>query len=429
MNNIVPPKKKKRFERWAFALAIYDENSQKFLFGKRGNCRREYVGTWSLPSTSISADQYQSVIQGKPSKSALALIHEISFSGKRPSWKIIGSISGDRVRHHYDFHMMVLLVRSIPNVELSAKYSEFRWATIGDALELAHGRVGTCVSLLAQYMIDNGNLDPAVSYLELSPDLWRDRDNLSKYSDESLWERAAGDYRLMKMGDTGSDGARVRSIILNKYWDEFICSLETGTALLDVGSGSGELIQTARNRGLNAIGVDLGAAANSTDVLVGNALNLSRQWGPETFDTITLNLVVQWICDLERLVKSIRQVIRSSGLVCISFTPIEYARPGHFVSPKASGESWGWCSDYGISRNPRLTMVNRTVGPVRFYPRTANAYIRSFGAFRLRCVDARYLFLDSYLQDGALGEILNANPLLARHLSVPAFQTLTFRAE
>lgn len=92
--------------------------------------------------------------------------------------------------------------------------------------------------------------------------------------------------------------------------------------LLDVGAGPGFLISAARDRGWDAIGLDLNPwaakyAREELGVQVGTETFIDAAFAPATFDAVTMMDLIEHVGDPSELVREAARVIKPGGLLVI----------------------------------------------------------------------------------------------------------------
>lgn len=146
-------------------------------------------------------------------------------------------------------------------------------------------------------------------------------------------------------------------------------------------------------------------------------------YGPQAFSRVVLNLVCQWLPNLDSAVGAVAEVTQLGGRVLVTLVPPEFSKNGHFSGRVVSGH---WLIDKPVRRKPFLTMINRMVGPLWFFPRTTPEYLTTFAKFQLYCRRAEYIFIDSLLTDLEKETLFKERPLLERHREIPAFLAIEF---
>ena len=107
----------------------------------------------------------------------------------------------------------------------------------------------------------------------------------------------------------------------------------------------------------------------------------------------------------------------------VTTVPPEFAKNGRWA--RAAGD-YEWVVTEPLRRSPLLVMVNRTVGPVWYFPRTMPEYIETFTSAGFLCSHAQYLFIDSLLDDEETARLFQDRPDLMRHAKIPVFLVLEF---
>jgi SAM-dependent methyltransferase len=298
-----------------------------------------------------------------------------------------------------------------------------------EMLRASGRRFGTCCSLYFQGLINRGSITPTCTYLELPPDLADSDRALEEYTQEDLWKLAAPNYSLLVHGQTGGEGCLLRDLVLDRFLDQLAKSpIVHGRNVLDVGCGEGRLLAKLRPQTRNVVGLelveDVTPSLGVLDCIVrGSVYDAPRLLGRDKFDLAVMNLLVFWLADLDLALRSVSEVLAPGGQLVITTTPPEFTKNGDWV---LTGGAYNWIVTVPLRRDRMLTMINRAVGPLWFYPRSSAEILDAAGKNGLRCSGAENLYLDSYLSREELSQVLLNHPSLRRHQMLPAFTTFTF---
>src|SRR5205085_5208840 len=164
-----------------------------------------------------------------------------------------------------------------------------------------------------------------------------------------------------------------------------------------------------RIKGLTVKGIDVNVSDEdelSGDFFRGSILESSKIFTGQRFSLILLNLVVEWLADLDELLDSVKALIAPEGTVLVTVQPPEFTKNGRWLLTSRP--------EMAISeptrRQPFLTMLNRGVGPVWYYPHSTPDIISAFGGAGFGCVRSEYIFLDGYLTESEKTELLTRKP-------------------
>lgn len=415
-----------------FALAaLFRTGEDNYLFGLRSEALDEYPGKWSLPSVIISETDFLQIrTTGRVPQTAFDKLCQKCFENRFPT-ELRYLRSGTREREGYRLHLALVHAElDQPPLPKKTKYQRLEAASIHEVLAREHGLVGACISLLIQEMVEAGKLEPAIRYLEIPPHLAVQSVDINKLSPTDLWKLAIPNYSLLRAGESGSDGELIRSRIVDQYITRRISGLEkVKTSILDVGCGDGGLVSQLAKNGYRCSGVDIDPDPlgrhedENLDLRCLRAEDLGTSFRRSSFSLVIMNLVVQWIQNLEGVIRSLALVTRPNARIVVTLVPPEFSKNGHWDQ---SSDTFDWVIDQPIRRGPFLTMINRTVGPVWYFPRTIPDYINAFSRAGMPCVYSEYLYIDSFLDDDELDQLYSRRPDLKRHERIPAFLVLEF---
>lgn len=125
--------------------------------------------------------------------------------------------------------------------------------------------------------------------------------------------------------------------------------VDSGTRLLDVGCGAGDALTVARQRGVDAVGVDPDPPSNTTRVVRGDATALPVRDG--SVDVLLAECVL-CLTDLPIALGEAHRVLESGGRLALSDVVVDGERP---AIPKQMAEAL--CLDGARSRDPLLMEV------------------------------------------------------------------------
>jgi SAM-dependent methyltransferase len=416
--------------RYVIAIAI-EQGDNRTLFAHRSPAwDHEYKGYWSLPSLEVSRYEFEKCVEASELATETAvLISKARFEGM-PIHEGRLLISGTRQRTDYLLYMAICTVafNHLP-LDLSPKYDKHEFFTPEQMLEASGRRIGTCCSLYFQGLINRGCIAPTCTYLEIPPDIADSGRPLEKYTPDELWKLAAPNYSLLIRGLTGGEGHLLRNLILDRFLGEFIDQHVTPDAkVIDVGCGEGRFLENLRRKTNRAVGLELVDAISPSPTALecifhGSAYEAPRLIERADFDLAVMNLLVFWLADLDSAFEAIGKLLIPGGHVLLTSTPPEFTKNGNWVLKNGN---YNWITTGALRRDRMLTMINRSVGPVWFYPRSTANILDSAAKTGLRCDGATDLYLDSFLTRQELEKVLQQYPYLRRHQILPAFCALTF---
>jgi SAM-dependent methyltransferase len=425
--------------RHAIALAIFAGDSYTVVAGKRANLPgKEYSGYWSIPTQRVSADEYQQTLNGHPSDEMIERLLDRKLA-RIPLRDIRILKVGERSREDYDLKMIVLGCNMDSQIPSKTDYYDpIQEMDALSILKLNGYRCGTCVSLLCQYLVDIQVVDPGLEYFELSPTLANSTLPLEEHTPEELWKLAAGDYELLLSGKLGGDGLEVRTVTLDKALQRHLNQLTLSTTrFLDVGCGDGSITEQMHRRTHQAYGIDLHiskrshdygkeANINNLNLVEGSIYSLDEQFPENSFDLVLLNLVVQWLPDLDHALIQLHHVIAPQGRVVVTLTSPHATHCGQWRLD--DNNKYVWEYDRRIPEK-KLVMLNRMVGPLWFFGRSIITLVNAFKARAFQLISGEEIFLDSYLSHIELESFLSKWPAFRRSLVLPPFTILEFAAE
>lgn len=414
-------------ENTKYAFAFELRVGEQIAFGQRQFSKDEYPGWWSLPSTSIARELFESTSQDgvlSASETDKILNRKLGFTCGLPAY-----VLGRSVRKRSGYLLRMLLLSLSPTKEIpasSAKYQSVRLLTIQELLKLTDGRVSTCVSTLLQSLAETEQIAPDPTILELSPMLAESAVPVDQLAPAELWRQAAPNFELLIKGELGGDGHLIRASSIDRHIRTIIDRLSPTTTILDLGCGDGNLIRYMRSRGLAAKGLDVNVSDEdelSGNFFRGSIFDSSQIFGGQQFSLLILNLVVEWLPDLDQLLASIKALAAPESTVLVTLQPPEFTKNGRWLLTSRPE----MVIYEPIRRQPLLTMLNRGVGPVWYYPHSTPDIISAFGRAGFGCVRSEYIFLDGYLTESEKRELLRTKPYLRRLVSFPIFLSMEFR--
>ena len=406
-----------------FAFVFCFNHEGKYLFGKRHESRNEYPKMWSLPSLTVDKNVYSSISIGDIITSETVAELFCAKYGKALPNDLMVIRSTKRVRKEYNISISICLSGELIEPSASDKYSEFHWLTIEEVLERNSNKTGTCLSLLIQEEIENNNIRQNINFIEVQPEMLGEKP-IETWTDDELWLSCASNYSLLKEGLASSDGDLVREISIDRFLESHLLQLPHDKKIIDIGCGNGELVHFLDKNQYSVSGFDLSPdvsekyCSEKSLFKKGTIHNLSKIYNNDNFDVIVLNLVCNWIKNLDLLIKEIKSISSSNAVIYITMTAPEFSKNGTW---NRESENPQWIIEQPIRRSPFLTMINRGIGPVRFYPHSTPEFITTFAKSGLNCTECQHVFLDSMANDKELQGLLSEKPYLKRHIYYPAF--------
>jgi SAM-dependent methyltransferase len=413
---------------YSVALVLRDAHSNLLCGRRRGLEVHDYENFWSIPSTTIQKDEYDSILAGKglSDSTTQAFMERI---GLEVQFKKV-LITGERMRLGYHLFQLVVCAqaKALPKSN-SRKYARLEYLSLEQIVQYSEGAVGTCLSLYFQHLIDNGSLSSTFEYREVSPEIADGSFIPEATSSATLWRLAAPNYALLLAGKTGTDGASMRALSLDKH----IAKLEKqwaqqGFSVLDVGCGDGALLERLLLNGVDAWGIELnqpGRESVQNHILCGDALKARDLFPEKKFNVVFANLVFEWIEDLAATLAALRQCLSEHGRIIATFTVPEFSHAGKWLNEV---DRPNWLQTKSPRRPAELVMINRCVGPVRYYPRGTDQIVMLGGKANLYVCGMKDLYLDSNLSETELTQTLGEKPQLARHILLPMFRIIEFCA-
>jgi len=410
-------------------IAKYKNNG--VLYVHRSKSSLEYKNFWSLPTITVDEETYKNILKEKNLSSEY--INKLSQE-KLGGTSIIGGelfISGVRKRTNYIINISLFNV-SLVNLpqQLNPKYDNYSILQPKEVISKNKGFCGTCISLYFQGLINNDILPSTFSYLEIPPEIADSERPIVEYTTAELWKLASPNYTLLLSDKTGGEGYLIRRLTLDRFLEDFSNNhIDQSSQVLDMGCGIGNLFKLILQKTTNISGIDLYVDFNCTDefknrIKKGDISNSDQLFENNSFDIIFLNLMVFWLPDLNSVCSCIEKILKPSGHIIVTMTHPEYTKNGEW---KKVGDDYYWITKEPLKRDRFLTMINRCVGPLWFYPKTTSELIKIFSKNNFHCVDSEEIFLNSYLSKEEVNSILLKHPSLKRHLKIPNFVVYVFK--
>jgi len=418
--------------KYAIAVAFqFAEN--KFLFVQRNKDKSEYPDLWSLPSMSIKRDEYYTLISKKQITGTLAgKFAKKCFVGFTANSIRVVKI-GDRIRKSYHLHLILAYapITLIPNVQ-SKKYQNAISCSLQEILDRTNYMIGTCISMLLSNEVskDYAAVNLSRQYIECSPEIYNSsiKKELDKISTPDLWRLNADNYNLLVNYKSGTDGSEVREVMLDRFMIKYIknnCS--NSEKLIDIGCGNGALVNMLSNQGYNIIGTDLcpnvSKDFNQSLFIEGDIEKVIPKL-KKKYSYLIFNLVLQWIEDIEGTITLLEKIISPQGRVLISLIPPEFSRNGRWIN---DGRQYLWEFENPLPTKPYMTMLNYSVGPLRYFPRATNDYINAFAKRKYNLSMVKYLYIDSMVSDSEMTQLFKVKENISRYTKIPAFLILEFK--
>ena len=410
------------------ALAIFTDENRTVLAGKKTlEEGKEYLRFWSIPSQRITQKEYRMIQDGY---SATKVIERLC--NNKLSHLSVGNIRllkfGERRWKKYDLKMLLLGCDVTGTLPIKTKYYDpIQPKSIFSILESNAFKSDTCVSLLHQYLIDVQEIEPGIDFLEIPPSINLSDRELEEYRPEELWSLAAGNYRLLTSGKLGGDGYSLRSVTLeralNRRFDRLVSA---NSKFLDIGCGDGKIVEQLRTRTPYAYGLEIQTDfdshhlddRNSKDfVVTGNIYSLKTHFADSFFDVVLLNLVIQWLPDLDLALSQLKDIVAPKGTVIVTITTPNATHCGRW---KYNNGAYIWEQNKRIPKR-KLVMINRMVGPLWFFGYSTLAILNKFQAHGFIFREGEEIFLDSYQTENDLKAFLERWPAFHRSLILPPF--------
>ncbi|HYD36428.1 MAG TPA: methyltransferase domain-containing protein [Allosphingosinicella sp.] len=407
-----------------FVLAFHVRNREgRSLFVRRREDVAEYPGFWSIPTRRVAEELFH--------RDALAFADVAPLLSRlvdlrRP--RLVGSgVVERRKRNGYDLHMRLVSIEAEGAASLAgSKYCEARWVPPADIVALFPAGGGTCAAMVVNDLIRSGRLSGAVGFVEIPPELagadpaWPDN--------SEAWKSWAFDQYVEASRTEGiKEGFLHKSVTVDRYFRRRARELsEAVGSAVDLGCGNGDYVRFLRELGIEAWGVDLRLPPIAASEPYFQALDLeSEDMGADRrYDLLTLNLVLPWIADLDGVLRRMSAIAGPRSRVLVSILAPDYAKNGdwHETDGRAC-----WLIQQPVRRAPKAAMINHSVGPLIYYPRTILDYVSAFVRRGFYCSGGSYLFIDSELTEEEKRSEGGFNrPGFDRHRDFPAFAVMEF---
>lgn len=103
--------------------------------------------------------------------------------------------------------------------------------------------------------------------------------------------------------------------------------------LLDIGSGTGDFLNQAKNLGWNCIGIEPNEKAKKIAVSKGvNFTNTLEELDNNSFDVITMWHVLEHVLDLENQIKTLKRLLKPNGTIIIAVPNYKSFDAKHYKS-------------------------------------------------------------------------------------------------
>lgn len=417
-------------KQYAIGLVIERPDGRALYVRRNSEVVSEYKRFWSMPTMAVNKAEYDTAIRSEIHSMKLLQRLATSQLGGIHLERVKFLVSGSRQRTHYLLHMAVFSAMSsvLPDKK-AEKYDDLQICTPFEFLQKNNHMCGTCVSLYFQNLVKRGDLPPTIYYLEVPPELADSKRALEDYSPEELWRLAAPNYSLLMKGNAGGEGHFIRAFTLDRFLENFINKeSRKEIRVLDLGSGDGALLEKILENTQHAYGLELVEdlpvrSAVVKHIIRGNLYNVPVTLRRKRFDWIVLNLMLHWLPDLNGACSCISSLLSNRGKVLVTVTPPEFTKNGQW---ERRDDGFTWVMTEPLRRGRSLAMINRTVGPLWFYPRSTIDVIRTFGWNGLSCISGQEIYIDSYLSPEERKNVLISHPSLVRHEMLPVFTVFVF---
>lgn len=401
---------------------LIEESDGKFLLAQRNEFQAEYPGAWSLPSRRISSDEFNSI------DSINRIAHDVLCS----IIDIEKIISFDKVaisekdRSKYSIGMMLFHVKISGKIQIKTeKYTNIEWIQPDLATNYFPNGSGMCVMMAVRYLIEINRLNSAVNIFEIPPENYGDIASL--WNNSEMWRQINFDQYVEMQGKTGVGGGYfLKEHSVDRFIKRRAGELIAGTAkrLLDVGCGGGGIVEELRTHGIEAHGCDVGIdSANTPNWIFQADIESGQGLGENRYEVVVLNLVLPWIERVDRALKNIHSICSDDAVVIATMQVPEFSKNGRFLE---IDDDISWVIEHPVRRNPFLTMINHSVGPLLYYPRTLPDYINEIISAGFIINSCRYIFLDSEMNGSELEMTLSEWPNLQRHIKFPNALVIEF---
>lgn len=212
-------------------------------------------------------------------------------------------------------------------------------------------------------------------------------------SGDAEWSKLLPSYERL-IGDTSRDSSYLRRVGLQQNVVDLLGDCTTAR-VLDVGSGSGWLLDTVRAREgyeCDCVPQNMPRPGRSFSVEDVRALSYASGF----FDAIVASLVLMWVDDLDRACRELYRVTTDRARAVIALVhPFSYrtgtvTQDGDFLVTRRYSEPF-------VLSN---LFIAGAVGPFRYFHRPLAAYLNAFSAagFRLEETHEWSLDVDDYVR-------------------------------
>jgi SAM-dependent methyltransferase len=402
--------------KFVFAFAV-ENGDGDILLAKRSRSLSDYPCAWSLPTRCVGAEEFES---GEAAlKSASGILHDLlRLEGPAQVERVS---EANRARTGYDIVMALFHVKVRGDVQLASdKYEAARWCLASGLPQEFPDGSGLSVAMLNLLLVEQKRIGIASKFYNVPPDLYGKR--LQEWDNSRIWHQTAYDQYIEMRGKDGVVGG---FFIKENTADRYVLRrsreiLADGPGrVLDIGCGDGQFVSELRERGISAFGCDIGIEESvdrpwfrKVDLTLGE-----RPWD-EQFDLVIINLVLNWVQDMNVALKVTRDSCKDDGRIIVVVPAPEYSKNGYFS--KTQGD-FSWVIDEPTRSKPFPAMINLSVGPLIYYPRSFPDYINAFAQLDLMLVNCEYIFLDTELDQKELDMALSQWPDLRRKIKFPCF--------
>jgi SAM-dependent methyltransferase len=410
-------------DRFVFAVHIRSRDGKSLLVRRRVDAA-EFPDFWSIPTKRVEEALFR---RAAVSLDELVPVVSQLSALRRPHLEATVRVDR-RKRKGYDLWMKLFTVTVDEATPLnSEKYPDCRWLDSPEIERLFPRGGGMCVAMLINGLIERGDLSTATRFVEIPPEL-ADRET-SWPSNLEVWKGWGFDQYAGSIQTGGiKDGFLQKTLTVDRYFRRRAEELRDGlTSAIDLGCGNGSFVRYLHDLGLAAVGVDVAVPPNESAGSSFHAGDLETEdiVAAGDYDLVSMNLLLPWIADLDGLLGRVRKIAAPGCRILASILAPDYAKNGDW---HPSGGRTGWLISEPVRRGPSVVMINHTVGPLQFYPRTILDYVSAFAGQGMRCDYGSYLFLDSEMTEEECRSGRFAAPEFDRHRDFPTFAVMEFIA-